>query len=315
MLGPLIVDISGPELLKREADYLRHPLVGGVILFSRNYQSKEQLCQLTKDLRSLRDPELFICVDHEGGAVQRFREEFTALPSVQSLGDLYQNKPQDALQQAQELGNIMASELKQCGVDVSFAPVLDLHKNISDVLAGGRAIAAEPADVVAVASAIMSGMHEAGMVATGKHFPGHGSVKADSHLALPVDERSYADIQQADMQVFVKLLNQLQIIMPAHIIFSEVDEDKPASLSSVWLNDILRQELGFKGMVISDCLSMAGAEEVVNSLSERITVALNAGCDMVLVCNNYDSMINLLTTLDDVVEKDLSPKIKTLRHY
>ena len=314
MLGPIFVDITGLELSSEEETYLQHPAVGGVVLFARNYQSPQQLQRLCEQIHALRDPALIIAVDHEGGRVQRFLEGFTHLPPMAELGDSYQQDAAAALLQAEQLGFTMASELKHCGVDLSFAPVLDLNKGISQVLQGGRAISAEVDAVVAIAKAYIKGMHLAGMVATGKHFPGHGSVELDSHLDLPVDARSYAKIAGDDMQVFQRLLPELQAIMPAHIIFSAVDS-KPASLSRYWLQDILRQKLAFKGIIISDCLSMQGAVKIAPDLTERVGLALNAGCDIVLVCNTQAALAGLLTNIQLAMSDQISNKVELLRHY
>lgn len=314
MLGPIFVDIVGLELSSEEKDYLQHPAVGGVVLFSRNYQSLEQLQTLCDHIHALRTPELIICVDHEGGPVQRFVDGFTRLPPMADLGDAYSEDAAAALQHSEQLGFTMASELKQCGVDLSFAPVLDLNKGISQVLQGGRAIAAQVNSTVAVAKAYIDGMHRAGMVVTGKHFPGHGSVELDSHLDLPIDLRSMAEIAEDDMHVFERLLPMLQAVMPAHIIYSAADS-KPASLSQYWLQDILRGRLGFDGLIISDCLSMQGAVKIAPDLTERVLLALSAGCDIVLVCNTRAELITLLANIQWVASDPLSGKIASLRHY
>lgn len=314
MLGPIFVDIAGLELLPEEKTYLQHPTVGGVVLFSRNYESPEQLQALCYDIHSLRTPELLVTVDHEGGRVQRFIDGFTRLPPMAELGNAYTQDAAAGLQQAEQCGYTMASELKQCGVDLSFAPVLDLNKGISQVLRGGRAISAEADSAITIAQAYISGMHRAHMVATGKHFPGHGSVELDSHFDLPVDDRSYDSIAADDMQVFESLLPKLQAIMPAHIIYSAVDT-KPTSLSHIWLQDILRARLKFDGLIISDCLSMQGAVKIVPDLTERVMLALTAGCDIVLVCNIQTELAELLANIQLIASDELSCKIESLRCY
>lgn len=314
MLGPIFVDIAGPTLSLTEEKYLRHPVVGGVVLFSRNYQSPAQLKELCAHIHSLRSPALIISVDHEGGVVQRFKTGFTALPAMNVLGELFIEDAEQALQQAETLGYTMASELKACGVDLSFAPVLDVEKGISHVLKGGRAISGNIEDLVAIGKAYITGMHEAGMVATGKHFPGHGSVEADSHLALPVDERSFEKIVADDIQPFIRLLPELQAIMPAHIVYAEVDA-LPASLSAHWLQHVLRQQLGFQGLVVSDCLSMQGAVKIAPDLSQRVHMALNAGCDIVLVCNIQSELIKMLSDYSYTPMQSISQKIESLRAY
>ena len=297
MLGSIIADLEGTALTPEDSEILQHPLIGGVVLFTRNYESPEQLRELTSTIRSVCGPDFLITVDHEGGAVQRFLPGFTRLPPMAQLGEHYELDANAALTSAETLGFVMASELKACGVDLSFAPVLDLNKGISRVLAKGRAISADPDVVTTIALAYMKGMNRAGMMAIGKHFPGHGSVEIDSHLGLPVDTRSFADICADDLIPFQRLIQEgLSGIMPAHIIFSAVD-DKPASLSTVWLKDILRHQLHFKGTVFSDCLSMAGAAQLIESPVERVRQALAAGCDKALLCNDRIALKQVLEGL------------------
>lgn len=312
MLGPIFADIAGTELTNEERELLRHTAVGGVVLFERNYQSKSQLQQLCNEIRGLRSPALLITVDHEGGRVQRFRDEFTLLPALESLGDLAQTDLKKAKSEAYHWGQLMASELKTVGVDLSFAPVLDLNKGICAVLRGGRAVAADVATTTTIASAYVDGMHAAGMAAVGKHFPGHGSVSADSHVDLPVDEREYDQIANEDLQVFVNLANELDAIMPAHIIFPKVDK-MPASLSRCWLQTILRQQLNYQGLVISDCLSMAGATNVIEDPLERTQAALDAGCDFILMCNNPNALQKIIISMTDNNCQDMTNKIQRLR--
>ncbi len=220
-----------------------------------------------------------------------------------------------ALAQAEQTGYTMASELKANGVDLSFAPVLDLDKGISKVLAHGRAISAKSSIVIEVAKAYINGMHRAHMAATGKHFPGHGSVEVDSHLGVATDRRSLNEIEQTDLQPFIDLMqHDLQAVMPAHVIFPQIDK-LPTSLSKIWLQDILRQQLKFKGMVISDCLSMKGAAEIVPNVVERAELALNAGCDMILICNNRTAVTTVLNNLQVAVEANLTTRIEKIRHY
>jgi beta-N-acetylhexosaminidase len=311
-LGPLCLDIAGLQLSAADIKMLRHPLVGGIVLFTRNYKSLAQLSALCAELKALRTPELMITVDHEGGRVQRFLPGFTALPTMQSLGDAYLLEAKAGLQAADLAGFTMASELRQCGVEQSFAPVLDLDMGLCDVLIGGRAICADTEVVTQVARAFINGMHRAGMPAVGKHFPGHGNVQADSHLHLPVDTREFATIQAEDMQPFMALRDDLQAIMPAHIIFSAVDK-LPASLSPLWLKDILRNRLGFRGMVFSDCLSMQAAVEIAPDVSKRVQMALDAGCDMALICNNLASQAEVLDNLALSDTRVLNEKIASFR--
>ncbi|MFT7414528.1 MAG: beta-N-acetylhexosaminidase [Methylophagaceae bacterium] len=294
-LGPLMVDVLGLELSEQERDILRHPLVGGVILFSRNYESPEQVAALTASIRSLRDPHLIISVDHEGGRVQRFRKGFTRLPPIGALGKHYMQHPQQTLEYAEKTGWLMAAELRSVGVDFSFAPVLDLDYGVSEII-GDRAFHRDPEAVASMAHAYIQGMKRAWMPAVGKHFPGHGAVEVDSHLGLPVDSRHFEDMIQADMLPFSRLCKtELAGIMPAHIVYEQSDS-LPAGFSPFWIKEILRDRLGFQGAVLSDDLSMEGAAVMGNSL-ERAEVALDAGCDMVLVCNKPESVIQVIDGL------------------
>lgn len=294
-LGPLMVDVLGLELSEQECDILRHPLVGGVILFSRNYQSPEQVAALTASIRALRDPHLIISVDHEGGRVQRFRQGFTRLPPIGALGKHYMQNPQKTLALAEKTGWLMAVELRAIGVDFSFAPVLDLDYGVSEII-GDRAFHRDPEAVASMAYAYIQGMKRAWMPAVGKHFPGHGAVEVDSHLGLPVDSRHFEDMIQADILPFSRLCKtELAGIMPAHIVYEQSDH-LPSGFSSFWIKEILRDRLGFQGAVLSDDLSMEGAAIMGNSL-ERAEAALDAGCDMVLVCNKPESVIEVIDGL------------------
>jgi beta-N-acetylhexosaminidase len=294
-LGPLMVDVLGLELSEQERDILRHPLVGGVILFSRNYESPEQVAALTASIRALRDPHLIISVDHEGGRVQRFRKGFTRLPPIGALGKQYMQHPQQTLEYAEKTGWLMAAELRSVGVDFSFAPVLDLDYGVSEII-GDRAFHRDPEAVASMAYAYIQGMKRAWMPAVGKHFPGHGAVEVDSHLGLPVDSRHFEDMIQADILPFSRLCQtELAGIMPAHIVYEQSDS-LPAGFSPFWIKEILRDRLGFQGAVLSDDLSMEGAAVMGNSL-ERAEAALDAGCDMVLVCNKPESVIQVIDGL------------------
>ena len=294
-LGPLMVDLVGLELSEVERDVLQHPLVGGVILFSRNYESPEQITALTTSIRALRAPHLLISVDHEGGRVQRFREGFTRLPPIGALGQHYMQHPKQTLARAEKTGWLMAAELRSVGVDFSFAPVLDLDYGVSDII-GDRSFHRDPEAVTAMARAYIAGMKRAWMPAVGKHFPGHGAVAIDSHLDLPVDPRHFEDMIQADILPFKQLCNSgLDGIMPAHIVYEKSDS-LPAGFSPFWIKEILRDRLGFQGVVLSDDLSMEGAAVMGDSLA-RTEAALSAGCDMVLVCNKPDSVIQVIDGL------------------
>ncbi len=290
MIGPVMLDLAGLRLDLEERDLLKHPGVGGVILFSRNFSDRDQLSKLTREIRAI-SPRLLLAVDHEGGRVQRFREGFTAIPAMRNLGNLYEKSRAHALQIAKQAGWLIAAELLSHDIDISFAPVLDVDRGISEVI-GDRSFSSKPRVVIDLSRALIAGMHDAGMVATGKHFPGHGSVAADSHLEIPEDPRIFAEIECSDILPFAALTKLLDAVMPAHVIYSSVDS-KPAGFSRFWLTDVLRGELGFKGAILSDDLSMEGAS-VGGSYAERAAVALDAGCDMVLVCNNRKGAIEVV---------------------
>ena len=278
----LMLDLEGLQVSDVEKDLLSHPGTGGLILFTRNYQDRQQLAELIRQIRAVR-PEILIAVDQEGGRVQRFREGFVRLPPMAALGSRYDQAPQLAMAEASLLGELMASELTELDIDLSFAPVLDLDYGTSTVI-GDRSFHGDADAMIALASAFIDGMSAAGMAATGKHFPGHGHVVADSHLELPVDPRPLAEIEAADLRPFVALAQKLDGIMPAHVIYSAV-ENQTAGFSRYWLQTRLREQMGFRGVIFSDDLSMAGAHGV-GGYAERARAALEAGCDMVLACNN-----------------------------
>lgn len=290
-----MLDLEGYELTDSERELISNPLVGGVIFFTRNYRDPYQLQALVASIRELR-PEILIAVDHEGGRVQRFRHGFTPIPAMAKLGELFLKDPEEALELAWDTGWLMASELLAYGIDFTFAPVLDLNYGTSEVI-GDRAFSNRPEVVTRLADALIEGLHEAGMPATGKHFPGHGYVAADSHTDIPVDTRTFAEIDQSCLKPFMALAAQLDGIMPAHVIYPEIDPN-PAGFSAYWLKDILRRQLGFKGVIFSDDLGMAGAT-VAGSYAERAHAALAAGCDMVLVCNDREGALAVLTALAD----------------
>lgn len=303
-LGPLMLDLAGTELQAPERERLKHPLVGGVILFSRNYESPEQLTGLTQAIHALREPQLLIGVDHEGGRVQRFRDGFTALPPVRRLGTIYDDNPKRAKRLAHTIGWLMATELRAVGVDFSFAPVLDLDRGVATVI-GDRAFHGDPEAVADLAHAYMSGMTQAGMVATGKHFPGHGGCAEDSHLTLPVDTREFPDLQVEDLVPFERLIHYgIAAVMAAHVLYPRIDS-RPAGFSRFWMTDVLRRRLGFQGVIFSDDLSMGGAQEA-GDVVERARATLAAGCDMALVCNDVSAADRVLEGLgrhDDPVSR------------
>ncbi|MEW8507067.1 MAG: beta-N-acetylhexosaminidase [Candidatus Thiodiazotropha sp.] len=296
-LGPVMLDLEGTALSADEKRLLRLPAVGGVILFTRNFETIDQLEQLCSEIHGVRNPHLLIAVDHEGGRVQRFREGFTPLPAAAWYGEHYQKNPELGLQLAQLGGWLMASELRACGVDFSFAPVLDIGFGISEVI-GDRAFSQQPDAVARLAKAWMRGSHDAGMAAVGKHFPGHGGVEADSHLALPIDRRRFEDLEMEDLRPFETMIHAgMEAIMPAHVIYSHVDREL-AGFSPFWLKKVLRQQLGFQGVIFSDDLNMAAAGEA-GGPAERASAALSAGCDMVLICNNRPAAMMVLERLKD----------------
>lgn len=289
----LMLDLQGLVLSEEERELLAHPAVGGLILFSRNYQAPGQLRELIRAARAVR-PELLIAVDQEGGRVQRFRHEFTRLPPMATLGRLHDQDAAEAVRAADLLGELMADELRGFDVDISFAPVLDLDFGTSGVI-GDRSFHADPQVVIALAGAFMGGMARAGMAATGKHFPGHGQVAADSHHELPEDQRDWSQLQ-ADLAPFRALAPRLEGIMPAHVRYAAVDE-QPAGFSRHWLGQVLRGDCGYRGVIFSDDLGMAGAA-VAGDFEQRAQAALSAGCDMVLACNDRAGAVAVLQWLE-----------------
>lgn len=290
-LGPVMLDLSGPTISKEERTVLLHPLVGGVILFTRNFESPEQLHALTAEIHSLRQPQLLIAVNHEGGRVQRFRDGFLRLPPMRTLGELWDADKAQARAVAEAAGFVLASELRSCGVDLSFTPVLDLDYGESEVI-GNRAFHRNPKAVTELATALNAGLRRAGMANAGKHFPGHGFVAADSHHAIPVDTRTMDELAP-DLEPYREHKRMgLAAVMPAHVIYEKIDS-RPAGFSTFWLQKVLRGNLGFDGVIFSDDLSMEGAS-VAGDIVERAEAAIKAGCDMVLVCNNPASAHQLL---------------------
>ena len=294
-LGSIIIDIEGFELTPEDRDLLQHPLVGGVIFFARNYESSQQMPQLCKNIRATRKTPLLITVDQEGGRVQRFKKDFLTLPSMQEIGEVYEQSAQKGLAFAYHYGWLMAAEILAVGIDLSFAPVLDLDKNKNTVV-GNRAFHRTCDVVIPLAKAVMRGMSEAGMASTGKHFPGHGSVSIDSHGGLPEDKRTFDEIYNDDMQPFIELIRaNISAIMPGHLLFPLVD-DKPVGFSHYWLQEILRKKLQFKGVIFTDALDM-GAANAGGNFADRTRAALDAGCDLALVCNSRAGAISVLDEL------------------
>ena len=307
-LGPLMMDLQGTSLQEDEAPQLRSAQVGGVILFARNFETRSQLQALVAEIRAQR-PELLVAVDQEGGRVQRFKEGFTRLPPMQAFYRHYKRDANETLSLVEDCGWLMAAELLACDLDFSFAPVLDVDCDNCSVIAD-RAFADDPAAVTALAGAFIRGMHDAGMASTGKHFPGHGAVTGDSHLLLPVDTRDLAEIQARDWLPFTALSKELDGIMPAHIHFPKIDE-QPVGFSRVWLQELLRGELGYTGVIFSDDLSMEGAA-ASGGYAQRAALALQAGCDMVLACNNPKGATEIREWLERQLPP-LSPRLTQMR--
>jgi beta-N-acetylhexosaminidase len=302
--GPVVLGIEGTSLTPADNLRLMHPLTGGVILFSRNFESCAQLKQLTASIRSLRTPSLLICVDHEGGRVQRFREGFTAIPAMRTLGETWDKDIAGAAVEAQRLGQLLARELRAHGVDFSFTPVLDLDFGASAVI-GDRALHGNPNAVAHLASCLRRGLNAGGCAAVGKHFPGHGFIAADSHVDLPVDERTMDAMAADDLIPFAVLAKEgMEGVMPAHVIYPAVDK-VAAGFSRIWLQDILRSRLGFDGLIFSDDLGMAGAFSA-GDIVARAAAAVAAGCDMVLNCNDHEATDELLSRWTPAAQPDLA---------
>jgi beta-N-acetylhexosaminidase len=322
MHSPLIIDIAGTRLNAADKRRLRHPLVGGVILFTRNWQDRAQLTDLCAQIKAIRS-DILVAVDHEGGRVQRFRSDgFTPLPAMRSLGHSWLQDPIAATDAASAVGFVLGSELRACGVDLSFTPVLDLDYSNSAVI-GDRAFARDPRVVTLLAKSVMHGLLRSGMANCGKHFPGHGFVAADSHTDIPVDDRPLADILEDDAKPYAWLSTTLDSIMPAHVVYSAVDS-RPAGFSKHWLGTVLREQLGFTGAVFSDDLSMAAARRIDGaelSYTQAAAQALAAGCDLVLLCNQsvskgeaLDGLIDGLATLqaDGLWQADIDSEARRL---
>ncbi len=309
--GPVMVDVAGTSLSARERKRLRHPLVGGVILFARNFQNRKQLTALTRSIHAVRDAPLLIAVDHEGGRVQRFRSDgFTVLPAMRTLGELWMQDPLIAMRSATEVGLVLAAELRACGVDLSFTPVLDLDFGESRVIRD-RSFHSDPRVVTMLSRALIQGLALRGMASCGKHFPGHGYVAADSHHEIPVDERSLEAILAEDAMPYQWLGDTvLASVMPAHVIYPKVDKH-PAGFSRKWVSGVLRKRLRYDGVVFSDDLTMEGAS-VAGDILARAQAALGAGCDMVLVCNKPEMADDLLARLEMAVNPISAARLQGL---
>jgi len=305
-----MVDVAGFELTPEDREVLAHPLVGSVILFTRNYRDSAQLTRLVADIHAVRSPALIVAVDQEGGRVQRFRPEFSLLPPPRRIGHEYDLDPKHGLTLARSMGWLMAAELRAHGVDLSFAPCVDLDYGVSEVI-GDRAFHAKPQAVAELALAYMKGMQDAGMAATAKHFPGHGAVVADSHQSLPVDRRDWNGIAD-DIVPYRRLIaNGLPGVMVAHVLFPAVAPE-PASLSRRWIQNALREELGFEGCIFTDDLSMGGAKEFGDVVA-RASAALAAGCDVLPVCNDRASVVTLLDGLEHEIQPSSHLRLVRMR--
>ena len=312
-MGPIMMDVHGTLLTEEDKELLSHPLIGGLILFTRNYQSPKQLAELVNNIRLAANKPLLIAVDHEGGRVQRFRDGFSTIPAMGKLIEYADHDIAKAQQLAKQSGALMALEVQAIGIDISFAPVLDIN-GISEVI-GQRSFHSQPEMVTPLALSFIEGMHSVGMKATGKHFPGHGSVQADSHVDLPIDNRSFEEITAQDLIPFQQLIatNNVDALMPAHVIYPEVD-NKSVGFSRIWLQDILRQQFKFNGVIFSDDLSMEAAGSI-GGYVERSEAAQEAGCDMLLLCNNRLALINVIDNAqlihDSTSEKRIAQMLKT----
>ena len=314
-LGPVMLDVLGHQLADADRARLVHQLAGGVILFQRNYASPEQIAQLCADIRALRTPELLIAVDHEGGRVQRFREGYTPIPAMAELGALWDLDQSAARRRAEAAGFVIATELTASGVDFSFTPVLDIGFGRSRVI-GTRAFHRDAEVVGELASALIAGLTRGGAAAVGKHFPGHGFAGEDSHVEIPLDPRTLSEIRAVDLAPYRRLVRQLGGVMPAHVIYPEVDR-MPAGFSRIWLQDVLRDEIGFEGLIFSDDLSMEGAS-VAGGIVARANAAISAGCDMVLVCNRpelADELLDGLTWRADLAREGRLALMRSSRPY
>src|SRR5579872_2195728 len=310
-LGPLMIDLEGTSLSAEEREMVRHPLVGGVILFTRNYSDPEQLTQLVAAIHAARTPGVIVAADHEGGRVQRFRPGFSLLPPAGRIGQAFNVDPRAGLELSRRMGWLMAAELRACDLDISFAPCVDLDYGVNKAI-GDRSFHARSEAVSQLAVAYMHGMRDAGMAATAKHFPGHGAVVADSHVSLPVDRRDLPDLED-DLAPYRRLIaNGLPAVMVAHVLFPAVDPS-PASLSGRWIRDVLRGDMRFQGVVFADDLSMGGAAAAYGDIVTRARTALAAGCDMLPVCNNRASVVTLLEKLN--VEPEPASQLRLVRMH
>ncbi len=300
----LITDIAGPALSAEEKIWLTNPLLGGIILFTRHFESKKQLQNLVADIKSI-NPNLLLTVDHEGGRVQRFRNGFSRVCAMGELGELYKKDRALALNAAEAAAVVLAYELLEVGIDLTYAPVLDINY-LRNTVIGDRGFAENKSDLIALATSFISGLKKMEFAVVAKHFPGHGWVDLDSHIACPVDDREFSVIKNEDMEPFVQLLDQIDWMMPAHVVYEKVDSE-PAGFSKKWLKDILKEDLSFKGHIVSDDLSMLGAA-VKGGYRERSLAALEAGCDILLACNSSEASSEILYCMEQLNVEPMSIK-------
>ncbi|MCW5588829.1 MAG: beta-N-acetylhexosaminidase [Legionellales bacterium] len=309
-MSRLIIDLNGREIAADEYDLLRHEAIAGIILFSRNIDTPQQVQALTQHIRDI-NPDLFICVDQEGGRVQRLKHQFTPLPPLYYFGQHFRQQPQIALAELKMMATQLIAETLAVGIDFSFAPVLDLYRRDSSVI-GDRAFASHPDEVIKLAEVFIDAAHQAGAVVCGKHFPGHGSVEADSHLTSVFDQREFAEIEQNDLKPFKALAAKLDLIMPAHVTYAKVDK-LPAGFSPYWLQTVLRQQLEYSGLIVCDDLSMKAACNL-GDIFTCLTLAFEAGCDLALICNDRPNVLAVLEKWSYPIDQTLNKKLLNLRH-
>lgn len=311
LIGPLMTDIDGPTLTDEERDLLAHPSIGGVLLFARNFIDVNQLRVLCSELAALKFPRLLVAVDHEGGRIQRFRQGFSRVPAMGTLGALYAESAERAMKSAYDYGATIGAELSAVGIDLCLAPVLDRDNGASEVI-GNRAFSGVIEQIIALARSFRLGLNHVGMAATGKHFPGHGAVSSDSHKELPVDRRPFDDIESHDLAIFKALIDDgIESLMTAHVRFTSLDV-QPATFSRTWIDGVLRRRLRYNGAVLSDDLNMEAARSV-GSMADRVQQALTAGCDMALICNDRPGLMATLKSMTP--ENDLLASARLHRLY
>ena len=310
IIGPLMIDIEGTCLSPQEVEFLKSPVVGGVILFSRNYKNFHQLLGLVEEIKSIKSPAPIIAVDHEGGRVQRFKDPLTIIPSMTKLGNLYNKDIKKSKIVAYRIGWLLAAEIRSIGIDLAFTPVVDLDLGISSII-GDRSIHSNHIAVSEMALELTTGMRDAGMSSTAKHFPSHSGAKNDSHKEIAIDQRNYLELNKDIYPYSLLIRSELESIMISHVVFPKI-HDVPASLSSVWIKDKLRGELNFNGAIITDDLSMSGAALKGEDPTDLVTKSLQSGCDMVILCNSTKKISKIIANLDGYVNYDSQPRLEKL---